>query len=494
MPAVMPQVRPEPRFLDRALEALVGIDPPPAPTAPNVAAQPRRPNRTELIKAHAGFRTANSVVLHRFSSEPGYESMRLEMLGLGGFVPPMMSGGFMGVDAENRGEFELNQVKSLAQVERNLGQTQSQFGEFSVTSSQRNPTSLFGAGLMDSIPDAALIAQAKVKHRGFPEIAGRVARQKDGRIGRFGWKGQTPSLEDFVLTACAVELGLEVPGHTQGGLPRKPDYKAKGLDLDAGECDALTAYVKDLPKPARINADHPDVVAGEKAFNTIGCATCHTPKLGDVEGIYGDLLLHDLGPELGDVGQYGVFTPDSSEPEIIDEPQVPIADAGAAPTAPVAAVEVPAGVAVETAPVAASSTPADAPAPDQGVVQVTDVPVPAAPAQFEVTTTVFQSGMMMGGGMGMPGGISATRPKDGPAGRQEWRTPPLWGLRDSGPYMHDGRASTLERAIALHNGEAFRSARKYFALSPEERMQVQSFLKSLAAPDPAGPALAQSGR
>ena len=34
---------------------------------------------------------------------------------------------------------------------------------------------------------------------------------KSGRIGRFGWKAQTTSLREFVLGACASELGLEVP-------------------------------------------------------------------------------------------------------------------------------------------------------------------------------------------------------------------------------------------------------------------------------------------
>ena len=64
-----------------------------------------------------------------------------------------------------------------------------------------------------------------------PEIHGRVSRLADGRIGRFGWKGQTASLNDFVLTACAVELGLEVPGHPQPGDPLSEDRHAPGLDL-----------------------------------------------------------------------------------------------------------------------------------------------------------------------------------------------------------------------------------------------------------------------
>jgi cytochrome c peroxidase len=43
---------------------------------------------------------------------------------------------------------------------------------------------------------------------------------------------------------------------------------------------------------------------------------------------------------------------------------------------------------------------------------------------------------------------------------QEWRTPPLWGFRDSGPYLHDGRAKNLEEAVAFHDGQAANSATK----------------------------------
>ena len=67
--------------------------------------------------------------------------------------------------------------------------------------------------------------------------------------------------------------------------------------------------------------------------------------------------------------------------------------------------------------------------------------------------------------------------------RQEWRTPPLWGVRDSGPYLHDGRAETLEQAIAFHGGQAKRSVDGFFQLKPEEQMQLITFLKSLTAPE-----------
>jgi CxxC motif-containing protein (DUF1111 family) len=47
----------------------------------------------------------------------------------------------------------------------------------------------------------------------------------------------------------------------------------------------------------------------------------------------------------------------------------------------------------------------------------------------------------------------------------EWRTPPLWGVADSAPYLHDGRADTLEEAIRLHSGQADNAARRFAKLT-----------------------------
>ena len=69
-----------------------------------------------------------------------------------------------------------------------------------------------------------------------------------------------------------------------------------------------------------------------------------------------------------------------------------------------------------------------------------------------------------------------------PASRGEWRTPPLWGVRDSGPYLHDGRAETLEQAIAFHEGEASSVIGAYFKLPGGERQAILRFLESLEAP------------
>ena len=57
--------------------------------------------------------------------------------------------------------------------------------------------------------------------------------------------------------------------------------------------------------------------------------------------------------------------------------------------------------------------------------------------------------------------------------------PDALALRDPA----DGKAFlSLEQAIALHGGEAARSTQRFFELTPEERMQVTAFLKSLRAP------------
>ncbi len=68
--------------------------------------------------------------------------------------------------------------------------------------------------------------------------------------------------------------------------------------------------------------------------------------------------------------------------------------------------------------------------------------------------------------------------------RREWKTPPLWGVRDSAPYLHDGRAKTIEAAIVQHGGEAADSADRYLSLPRDGRARLLAFLSTLAAPDP----------
>lgn len=69
--------------------------------------------------------------------------------------------------------------------------------------------------------------------------------------------------------------------------------------------------------------------------------------------------------------------------------------------------------------------------------------------------------------------------EDGPIDGRHYRTPPLWGMSGTAPYMHDGAATTAEDAIAAHHGEATASRQAYEALSSDERAALLRFLESL---------------
>ena len=60
-----------------------------------------------------------------------------------------------------------------------------------------------------------------------------------------------------------------------------------------------------------------------------------------------------------------------------------------------------------------------------------------------------------------------------------FRTPPLWGITNTAPFMHNAAANTLEEAIAAHAGEAAASASAYGALGAEERAALLAFLRSI---------------
>jgi len=61
----------------------------------------------------------------------------------------------------------------------------------------------------------------------------------------------------------------------------------------------------------------------------------------------------------------------------------------------------------------------------------------------------------------------------------EFRTAPLWGLTESAPYLHDGRATTIDNAIREHAGEAQDARDNYITLTEEERSDLIRFLESL---------------
>lgn len=71
---------------------------------------------------------------------------------------------------------------------------------------------------------------------------------------------------------------------------------------------------------------------------------------------------------------------------------------------------------------------------------------------------------------------------EGDAGPREWRTAPLMGLRFMPAFLHDGRARTIEEAIAAHDGpgsEGSVSVATFRGLTPAEREELLQFVRSL---------------
>lgn len=268
-----------------------------------------------------------------------------------------------------------------------------------VTVSQRNTPALWGARLIDELPESVIIANEKRQRLGWglapadteDRPVGRAVRLANGKVGRFGWKAQANSLATFVQGACANELGLGNPGQKQPTPLSKPDYQPPALDLTQEQCDQMTAFCASLPRPIEKAPLEPiesrEVALGKQLFSSVGCADCHVPNVGNIEGLYSDLLVHRMGQDLEGGGSY-------------NDPPVPIPDGP----------------------------------PDRG---------PSA---------------------------------------AEWRTPPLWGVAASGPYMHDGRAPKLQDAIRLHGGQGARSAKRFAELSAKDQENLIHFLETLRAP------------
>jgi CxxC motif-containing protein (DUF1111 family) len=179
---------------------------------------------------------------------------------------------------------------------------------------------LFGLGLVEGIPEEAILTREDSADADGDGISGRAPRTADGRLARFGRKGDAVSIPDFTDAALRFELGLTTTRHPQEEAPNgrplppstdpmvDPEIDERGLAL-------LADYVGLLAPPAQARtpaAERDSVRRGARIFESVGCASCHIPEFrsgaSEVRALnrkparlYSDLLLHDLGSELAGV-------------------------------------------------------------------------------------------------------------------------------------------------------------------------------------------------
>ncbi len=401
---------------------------------------------------------------------------------------------------------------------------------------QRNTTPLFGAGLIDQVTVKQLraVEREQTKH---PEISGRLSTLASGGIGRFGWRGNVETLLDFCDQACAAEVGLETRRINQPADPMAPAYRNPTFDISDSQIKAIAAFVAGLPAPTREIPQDSDrrmmAARGEQLFASVGCAVCHRPTLGPAAGIYSDLLLHDMGPNSYDLNpadpyivratpvtrmDFAVDSETSVSRTMVDDTVMGTAYYGGKYSMEPGATSTIAG---QSSSVNTATSKSAIPTRPSVMVSRYEYRFEAAPvppmtlrfvnaeSQSKSWQTTKTDSQLVENRVNRANRERTASGRDSYTTEnttttthnirqtrtdytrlhleptyftQEWRTPPLWGVRDSAPYMHDGRAETLLEAITMHDGESKGTRDRFLTLSLEDRQAVIEFLKTLVAP------------
>jgi CxxC motif-containing protein (DUF1111 family) len=198
------------------------------------------------------------------------------------------------------------------------------FGPMSaaVMVSPRVAPAMIGLGLLEAVPEAAVLALADPDDRDRDGVSGRPNRVWDatlGRaaLGRFGWKANQPGLLQQTAGAFLGDMGITSSLFPDENCPPSQTAcraAARGgqPEIDDSKLAAVVLYSRALAVPARRDVDAPAVMRGAALFEQARCTSCHTPTLqtgadaplpelaGQTFHPYTDLLLHDMGEGLAD--------------------------------------------------------------------------------------------------------------------------------------------------------------------------------------------------
>ncbi|HEY1468673.1 MAG TPA: di-heme oxidoredictase family protein [Candidatus Acidoferrum sp.] len=206
----------------------------------------------------------------------------------------------------------------------------------------RIPTPVFGAGLIENIADATILAIMRANSflkqhlgiSGHPNYSGN-----DGTMTRFGWKAQNKSLEIFAGEAYNVEMGVtnELFPDERGTPPAaclinstpedSTNFDSAG-DQIPSDVVGFSTFMRFLAPPAQSSQGIPgnppasSIQNGQALFSQIHCDTCHTPALqtapskltpglsNQTAALFSDLLVHHMGTGLADNVSQGSAGPD----------------------------------------------------------------------------------------------------------------------------------------------------------------------------------------
>ena len=185
---------------------------------------------------------------------------------------------------------------------------------------------MIGLGLLEAIPEAAILANAQAQASAKNGIAGRPNQVWDDALhktvlGRFGWKAGQPNLNQQNVHAFSGDMGLTTRlrpfddcTDTQTACKQAPTGNGPEGEPEVSDniLRLVLFYSRNLAVPARRDVGSPQVLAGKNLFFQAGCQSCHTPSYttaanaaepelaNQVIRPYSDLLLHDMGDGLAD--------------------------------------------------------------------------------------------------------------------------------------------------------------------------------------------------
>jgi Di-haem oxidoreductase, putative peroxidase len=256
---------------------------------------------------------------------------------------------------------------------------------------------------------------------------------EDLTIRPFGWKGHQATLRDIAEESLHLHQGL-LSSRIQlavrdGALDGGPYGKGKwydvdedgvSLEIDSGMLTTVVGYLAQLEVPIVRPPHDPGLLdafaAGRGYFDEIGCAGCHVPTLE------------------------------------LDDPKLD----------------------------ARSPEPAGTDRPAFVIDVAKDGDGPKIEPKYAGTNTSYLVRLFSDLKRHDMGPALASPAPQGTIPARMFLTRSLWGLAETAPYLHDGRAPTVHDAIVLHGGEATAARDAYLALDEGARASVRVFLASLS--------------
>ncbi len=285
--------------------------------------------------------------------------------------------------------------------------------------SARIAPQLVGMGLLEAIPESAILALADENDANGDGISGKAQKIIDPvtgqvRLGRFGYKAAATSVRHQVAAALNTDMGVmtSVLPKPDCGSAQSNCGNTAGSELTDAHLTNLVKYVSLLGVRSQRDYGSAAVIQGKSVFTATGCAACHTPTfttssfapLAELRSQtihpYTDLLLHDMGTGLADNLGEGQAT----------------------------------GAEWRTAPLWS---------------------VGLSPC--------------------VTGGVTGPDNTDGlPYGVDGHKV-----CTPDASYLHDGRARTIDEAIRWHGGEGLKAEQAYEALSASDKDALVKFVNSL---------------